>query len=139
VSEDIRRLIDEAYSDRATDRAKAYDGYAAAAAAARAARDEALLAHALRHLSDMDREDGRAEQALSFAEEAVQLYRRDPSSGPLDLANALRLAALASMDSGCAGASGSLWREARDLYQAAEVEPGVREADGHLHDEPEVR
>lgn len=99
--------------------------YAKAAERARAVSATYPLAHALRHVSDLDRAAGRARPALDAAEEAVCLYRADSSATPLDLANAIRLAALAREALGQSATD--LWREAGELYQDANVEAGVEE------------
>lgn len=105
---------------------QARDLYAKAADRARAVSAAVPLAHALRHLSDLDRQAGKAEPALTAADEAVALYRGARDATDLDLANALRLSALAREALG--QASTDLWREAGALYQDADVEAGVEEA-----------
>lgn len=105
---------------------QARDLYAKAADKAREVRAAVPLAHALRHVSDLDREAGRAEPALAAADEAVALYRASPEATDLDLANALRLSALAREALGQAATD--LWREAGALYLDADVEAGVEES-----------
>lgn len=110
---------------------QARDLYAKAADKARAVGAAVPLAHALRHVSDLDREAGHAEPALAAADEAVALYRASPEATDLDLANALRLSALAREALGKAATD--LWREAGALYQDADVEAGVEEAQRRLN------
>jgi GNAT superfamily N-acetyltransferase len=110
---------------------QARDLYAKAADKARAVGAAVPLAHALRHVSDLDREAGRAEPALAAAEEAVALYRASSEATDLDLANALRLSALAREALGQVATD--LWREAGALYQDADVEAGVEEAQRRLN------
>ena len=127
----IRDLLEDAYAIRAAGRAeRARELYVQAAEAARRSGDPGLLAHALRHVSDLDREAGHAEQALSAAEEAADLYRAQPDVSRLDLANALRLAALAREALGRPATDA--WREAGDLYADLDIEAGVAEAERHL-------
>jgi hypothetical protein len=109
---------------------QARDLYAKAAERARAVGAALSLAHALRHISDLDREAGQAERALRAADEAVGLYRASPGVTSLDLANALRLSALAREALGRPAID--LWREAGALYLAADVEAGVEEAERRL-------
>ncbi len=104
--------------------------YAKAADRARAAGAALPLAQALRHLSDLDREAGDAERALTAADEAIALCRASPDATDLDLANALRLSALAREALGQAATD--LWREAGALYLDADVEAGVEEAERRL-------
>lgn len=110
-------------------------------AQARALYDEALekaratgetegLAKALRHASDMDRDAGRLEAALAAAEEAATLYGALGRESRLDLANALRLTALAleALDRPAL----QPWREAGDLYAELDIAAGLAEAERHL-------
>jgi tetratricopeptide (TPR) repeat protein len=101
--------------------------YGLAADLARSSGNEILLAHALRHQSDLAREAGERQSAWEYASEAVALYRR--SSDTLGLANAIRLQALCTVDRQDALAR---WQEARDLYSSVGVAAGVRECDSHL-------
>lgn len=110
---------------------QARDLYAKAAQTAREVGACVPLAHALRHVSDLDREAGRAEAALTAADEATALYRAAPEATHLDLANALRLSALAREALGQVATD--LWREAGALYQDADVEAGVEEAERRLN------
>ncbi|PHY21245.1 GNAT family N-acetyltransferase [Caulobacter sp. BP25] len=110
---------------------QARDLYAKAADKARAVSAAVPLAHALRHISDLDREAGQAEPALAAADEAVALYRASPDATDLDLANALRLSALAREALGQAATD--FWREAGALYQDADVAAGVEEAQRRLN------
>jgi GNAT superfamily N-acetyltransferase len=110
---------------------QARDLYAKAAEKAREVAAAVPLAHALQHLSDLDREAGRAEPALAAADEAIALYRASAEATDLDLANALRLSALAREALGQAATD--LWREAGALYMDADVEAGVEEAQRRLN------
>lgn len=110
---------------------QARDLYAKAADKAREVGAAVPLAHALRHVSDLDRESGEAEAALTAADEAVALYRASPDATDLDLANALRLSALAREALGQIATD--LWREAGALYLDADVEAGVEEARRRLN------
>jgi hypothetical protein len=105
--------------------------YAQAADLSRASREPLLLAHALRHVSDIARECGNTTLALQAGEEAVALYRAADSS-PLDLANALRANALALQALHASAAARALWEQARPLYLAQGVQAGVAECDRHL-------
>lgn len=104
--------------------------YAEAVAAARAADDAPRLAKALRHLSDMDREAGQLDAALAAAEEAAALYGALGREAHLDLANALRLTALALEALGRSAIQP--WRDAGDLYAELDIAAGLAEAERHL-------
>lgn len=130
--------IDKAFRDGRSARnegrlAEAVQHYERAASLARSSRDEHSLAHALRHISDMVRERGEVARALEAAEEAVSLYRSN-SGTVLELANALRVNALALQAAGKPDAAVPLWVEARHLYDDADVRAGVEECNHHLPD-----
>lgn len=110
----------------------ARNSYARAAALARESSAPLLQAHALRHLSDIDREGGQAEAALAHAEQAGALYRANGQGATLDMANALRLKALALHDLRRDDRTAAVWAEARDLYRAVGVEAGVAECEARL-------
>jgi len=131
VSEPVQTLLNAAYEARAAgQRAQGRQAYGDALSAARQVDDVRALAHALRHVSDMDREDGRSIDALEAAREAVALYRPWGEAAALELANALRLQALAQDDLG--QPSEAIWGEARLLFLSLKVEAGVSECDQRL-------
>lgn len=128
---DIDWLLTEAHALRERgDASLARTLYAEAAEKARNAQDTAALAHALRHLSDIDREAGRLEAALAAAEEAATLYGGLGREHRLDLANALRLTALALEALGRPALQP--WRDAGDLYAELDIAAGLAEAERHL-------
>ena len=110
----------------------ARNSYARAAALSRESGAPLLQAHALRHLSDLDREADHLEQALAHAEQAAALYAANGEQASLDMANALRLKALALDSLRRPDQATAVWREARDLYSAAEVAAGVAECERRL-------
>jgi len=59
---------------------------------------------------------------------ARALYRGDPHTAPLDLANTLRGLALVTATRGDHAGAIALWREAGALYAAAGIEAGVAES-----------
>lgn len=131
--------IDQALKDGRSARneghpAEAVRHYERAAALARSANESRLLAHALRHIADIVREHGDAERALEAAREAVLLYRANDGS-VLELANALRVNALALQATGRPDAATPLWVEARRLYDEVDVRAGVDECDRYLKDQ----
>ncbi len=105
----------------------ALDLYDRAAALARETGDAAALAHALRHVCDLCRELGMPGAALSAGREAVGLYKTLPGAKALDLANALRVTALAQEAAGFDARD--LWREAGGLYSHEGVIPGALECE----------
>lgn len=107
-------------------------------AAARQTDDPLRIAHALRHLGQVDRRLGRLESAGQRYEEALALYEQAGTAHPLDHANALRPAAVLRQELGDFEAARLLWRRAAKLYGVAGVVEGVRECEAQL-DEPTRR
>jgi hypothetical protein len=122
----IDRQLDEARQLRARgDAAGACDAFAQAADLARTNGDP-RLAYALRHLSDLQREANLLTESHASADEAVAVLR---AAGPaLDLANALRLRALAAEALGLDLAAAD-WAEAGRLYRELGVAEGVAECE----------
>jgi hypothetical protein len=106
-------------------------GYSSVAVDARAAGDLRTLSHALRHVSEIERDAGDAHGALAAGEEAVAACRK-MAAPPLELANALRVAALALETVGRSEDAVPLWQEARARYLDVGVSDGVDECDQHL-------
>jgi len=124
----IEVALEDARREKAAGRVEKAEGhYRRAAELARACRDERLLAHALRHMSDLALARGAVHEAWEQASEAVALYRR--SGDQLGLANALRLQALSAEEPQKAK---SCWREARELYGSLDISAGVAECVRHL-------
>ena len=112
--------------------ADARNSYARAAALSRESGAPLLQAHALRHLSDLDREADHLEQALAHAEQAAALYGANGQGASLDMANALRLKALALDQLRRDVPATVAWTAARDIYAAVEVAAGVAECERRL-------
>lgn len=113
-------------------RERALPLYEEAVALSRGEGDACLLAHTVRHLGDLHREDGRGADAERCYDEALSLYRSVSEPPPLDFANALRPAAILKEAEGDVEAARQLWSEARLLYEAAGVRPGVAECERRL-------
>ncbi len=111
---------------------EARNSYARAAALSRESGAPLLQAHALRHLSDLDRQADHLEQALAHAEQAGALYGANGQGVSLDMANALRLKALALDGLRRSEPARAAWEAARDLYAGADVEAGVAECERRL-------
>lgn len=110
----------------------ARNSYARAAALSRESGAPLLQAHALRHLSDLDRQADHLEQALAHAEQAAALYRANGKGTSPDLANALRLKGLALDGLRKTDQARAAWSAARDLYADAGVAAGVAECERRL-------
>ena len=93
--------------------------------------DDLERAYDLRHSSDLARLEARAAAALAEATEAADIYFGLPDRG-LDLANSLRLKALALDALGRSGEAVVDWTEARRLYVDLGVAEGVAECDTRL-------
>ena len=90
------------------------------------------LAHTIRHLADILREDGSIETARPLYEEALRIYREHAETPTLDLANAIRGFALLKGAAGEREFAKTLWQEARTLYESVDVRPGVQESDAQI-------
>lgn len=102
--------------------------YEEALALCRGVGDAQRIAHTVRHVGDLHRGAGRLDMAEPCYAEALKIYRADPGTVTLDLANTLRGFALLKEATGDEGQARSMWQEAGELYQSAEVEAGVAEA-----------
>jgi len=89
-------------------------------------------AHIARHLGDIYRVTGFAQQAESLLSEAISLYRQDLDTKIIDLANAIRPLALLKTSQGDIDDARPLWQEAHVLYSAVKVEAGIAECFGQL-------
>jgi hypothetical protein len=133
MTEAIERHLTLAREAAAESRAgEARNSYARAAALSRESGAPLLQAHALRHLSDLDRQADHLEQALAHAEQAAALYRANGQGTSPDMANALRLKGLALDGLRKTAQARAAWTAARELYTRAEVADGVAECDRRL-------
>ncbi len=112
--------------------ADARNSYARAAALSRESGAPLLQAHALRHLSDLDRQADHLEQALAHAEQAAALYRSNGQGTSADMANALRLTALALDGLRKTEQARAAWSAARELFAGARIPDGVSECERRL-------
>lgn len=104
--------------------------------------DTAALAHAVRHVADILIEAGRGEEAGTAITEMLALYRAAADVPPLDVANALRSAALQAEAIQDSDTAWIFWIQARARYEELGAlfeemtgtpgNPGVAEADAHL-------
>ena len=109
------------------DRIGASINYAEAVTLLRTGSDTSLLAFALRHAADVRSELREYGAANAQIDEAIRLYRVAEPASPLDLANALRVAALNSEREAHAA-----WHEAEKLYAKENVTAGAEECIRHL-------
>ncbi|WP_298161758.1 hypothetical protein [Brevundimonas sp.] len=93
--------------------------------------DDLQRAFDLRHSSDRERLAGRAAAALTDATAAADIYAGLPDRA-LDLANALRLKALALDALDRPGEAVVDWAEARRIYAELGVAEGAAECDARL-------
>jgi tetratricopeptide (TPR) repeat protein len=94
--------------------------------------DPLTLAHTIRHLGDIHQDANRLSLAEPCYDEALALYRGHKNTKKLDLANAIRpLAILKEVNRELEEAL-SLWREAKELYEAAEIEQAVTECTSRI-------
>jgi tetratricopeptide (TPR) repeat protein len=103
--------------------------YAEAIAILREMDDPLRLAHAVRHLADVARRQGRVEIAQPCYEEALAIYRGNAATAALDLGNALRGYGLLLEDVGDRAAAKEAWVEVLRLYGEVGVQAGIEEAE----------
>jgi len=83
------------------------------------------LAHTVRHIADIQLENGDLAPAASNYDEALLIYRDYPETKPLDLANTLRGYALLKGATAHPEAAIASWHEARMLYEQAATQTGL--------------
>ncbi|HEY2118477.1 MAG TPA: hypothetical protein VGH37_04770 [Candidatus Acidoferrum sp.] len=123
-AQDLRKRGESA---RRRDGATARQCYEEAVALFRQIDEPLVLAHTVRHLGDVYREEGFTDLAESCYHEALALYRNHQERLPLDLANAIRSLAVLRSEQAKA-----LWEEACDIYAAFRIEAGVKEATARI-------
>ncbi|MEO7690701.1 MAG: hypothetical protein ABIS51_15575 [Sphingomonas sp.] len=104
--------------------------------------DRTALAHAVRHLADILVAAGNAKEASESITEMLILYRATPDAQPLDIANAMRSAALHAEAIGDNETARAFWIQARDRYAPLDHvferltgkpgNPGVTEANAKI-------
>jgi hypothetical protein len=102
--------------------------YEEAAQSFQAEQQPARWAHALRHAAEFAVKAGDSGTGLREALAVLEYYRTSPPTA-LEMANALRVAALAEAAAGESLSAREHWCEARALYMDAGVADGVVEAD----------
>lgn len=131
--ERIRVLKELGRSERAAGELEAARSlYEEAVLLCRAEGHVVLLAHTLRELGDIQRGAGRLERAQTCYDEALTIYRREVRRRPLDVARALRSAALLCEALGQPDKARDLWEEARLLYGEVGAQEGIDECCAHL-------
>lgn len=86
------------------------------------------IAHATRHLADLQYKLGRWDSAEQNYKEALSIYRANSKSFKGDLANALRGFALLLEKKKAYNAAMKSWREAGEIYSEFGAQEGVEEA-----------
>jgi hypothetical protein len=124
-----QQKIEEGRAARnAGDLAGGLRGYEAAVVLLREMDAPLRLAHTVRHVADMQREACAMGPAKKNYAEALSLYRENPATGRLDLANTLRGYALMMEALGDRATARAMWAEAGELYHAVGVQAGIEEA-----------
>lgn len=110
-------------SSRRRDDALARRCYEEAVVLFRDVAEPLVLAHTIRHLGDVYREQGCPELAEPCYHEALGLYRSHGDHASLDVANAIRSLAVLRW-----AQTRALWEEVRDLYTNLHIEAGIKES-----------
>lgn len=92
------------------------------------------VAHAIRHLGDIHRENDCPEVAGLCYQEALGVYSSNAATPPLDFANALRSFAIHKQEAGECAAATQLWQATREIYAALGIDAGVKECERRLGD-----
>jgi tetratricopeptide (TPR) repeat protein len=106
--------------------------YAMSAEIARTLNDPPGLAHTLRHVADILRGQKKLSEAEPIYAESLAIYRADPRTPPLHLANALRGSALLMEGLGRELDALRAWSEAKPLYEQTGVQEGVEESERRI-------
>jgi tetratricopeptide (TPR) repeat protein len=107
---------------------EASERYAEAVAILRKMDDPLRLAHAVRHLADVRRKQGRVDDARACYEETLAIYGGNAATAPLDLGNALRGYGLLLEDLGDRAKAKEVWEDVLRLYTEVGVQAGIDEA-----------
>jgi tetratricopeptide (TPR) repeat protein len=120
---------------------RALEPYREAIALRRNGGSPTALAHEIRHLADLHLTLGDLEAADARMGDAMELYRAAEAEGcgqgdalPLDVANAVRAAAVLRDAQRRTEEARTLWREAGERYAELGLETGVEEAEARLRD-----
>ena len=105
--------------------------YEEAAESFQAEQQPQRWAHALRHAAEFALRAGDGVASLRDARVVLEYYRSTPPT-TLEMANALRVMAMAEAAAGETDNAMEHWNEARGLYLNAGVADGVLEADRHV-------
>jgi tetratricopeptide (TPR) repeat protein len=112
--------------------AVARDYYADATKLYRDQKNVLAYAHTIRHIADIHQQERNPILAKPLYEEALTIYRGDPNTKLLDLANTVRPYALLMEEQGDSPSALDLWKEARNLYSSLRISEGVVECNRHL-------
>ena len=118
-------------------REEALSWYEKAAAVHEAIGGKESLAHAIRHVADLNRELGHLEAANEHYLESLEFYRSEENHSPLNLANAIRGLALLREEQEQRTEARILWLEARNLYNTTGIKEGVRECEERMSELPD--
>ena len=90
------------------------------------------IAHAMRHVADLQRDLGMEEEAKRNYQEAIKMYRDSSNVNKLALANALRGFGLLLERRGKIEESIIIWKETQALYACCKLQAGVEESNQKL-------
>jgi tetratricopeptide (TPR) repeat protein len=111
---------------------QAFEFYREAADIYRRLPDPLRVAHTVRHIGDILRNQNAIDESRICYEEALAIYRAHPETPTLDLANCIRGYAQLMTASGETVDAIPLWREAKILYNTAQVQAGEQECEKQI-------
>ena len=94
--------------------------------------DRDKIAHATRHLADIERRLGNAEESELHYRHAIEIYRQNSSTSAGDFANALRGFALTLEQREKTAEAIATWEKVKEFYGKCNLQAGVDEAKERL-------
>ena len=90
------------------------------------------IAHSTRHVADLERHLGHNSESECNYREAIDIYKSNPDTSKIDLANALRGFGLLLEKCKKVEEAITVWKETKELYQACNLQAGINEANQKL-------
>ena len=92
-----------------------------------------LVAHATRHLADLQTNLGELAAAVANYQKAISIYREQAQSPPGNMANALRAYAVLLEKMDQVKEAIPIWEQVKSMYTSLGLAAGIKEAEESLH------
>ena len=96
------------------------------------AKNRDKIAHATRHIADLQSTLGMVAESETHYREALAIYQEHEQTDPCDLANAWAGMARLLERRGKLDQATAAWKEAKASYQACDLTAGIKEADQRI-------